>query len=339
VAVTLRDVAVQVGVSTRTVSNVVNGFHHVSPQMRARVQVALDELEYRPNLLARGLRQGRTGLIGFLVPELSMAYFAELAHAFVEHARSLDLTVLVDETRGELAREVQLLDLLARAGRVDGIVLSNLGLGGRTLTGLRPPLPVVLLGERTARSSLDDVGFDNHAAAGVLVEHLVEGGYRRIAVIAGARTAPFATSTLRLRGCRTALRSAGLPWRPDLVVRTEHWGRAEGAAAMRTLLARPEPPDAVVAFNDSLALGALRTLHEAGVTVPGDIGVVGFDDIEDGRFSVPTLTTIGPDKADIARRCLQVLTGRIAGSTEPAHAVHVPFQLHIRESSHRSRAR
>ncbi len=338
-AVTLRDVAAEVGVSPRTVSNVVNGFHHVSPAMRSRVQAALDDLGYRPNLMARGLRQGRTGLIGFLVPELSMAYFAELAHALVEHAQLLGLTVLVDETKGELAREVELLDLLARAGRVDGIVLSNLGLGGRTLTRLRPPLPVVLLGERTAGSALDDVGFDNHAASAALVTHLVEQGYRRIAVIAGARTAAFATSTLRLRGCRAALRSAGLPWLPELVVRTDHWDRAEGAAAMRTLLGLPDPPDAVVAFNDSLALGALRVLHEAGVAVPAQIGVVGFDDIKDGRYSVPTLTTIGPDKAEIARRCLEVLTGRIAGSVEPPRAVHVPFRLHTRESSHRPPAR
>lgn len=332
-SVTLRDVAARVGVSPRTVSNVVNGYRYVSPVMRTKVQAALDELDYRPNLLARSLRQGKTGLVALLVPDLSIPYFGELAHRVIEHSRTLGLTVLVDETTGAAERESALLDNLARTGRVDGIVLSALGLGGDTLARLRPRLPTILLGERSARSALDNVGFDNVAASQQLVGHLTGQGRRRIAVIAGATTPAFATSHLRLRGYRAALTTAELPYRPDLIVRTNRWDRHEGAAAMVDLLARPHPPDAVVALNDALALGALRTLHEHGISVPEAVSVVGFDDINDARFSVPSLTTTGPDKREIAHRCLDMLTERIAGYQGPARTVQVNAALHLRESS------
>lgn len=332
-SVTLRDVAAHVGVSPRTVSNVVNGYRYVSPDMRTKVQAAVDELDYRPNLLARSLREGKTATIAVLVPDLSVPYFAELAHQLVEHARTLGLTVLIDETAGTAHRETELLDVLTRTGRVDGIILNALGLGGPALARLTARLPTVLLGERTAPSALDHVGFDNSAAARQVVDHLIGQGRHQIAVIAGATSPAFATSHLRLRGYRAALRGAGLPYRADLMVRTSRWHRSEGAAAMADLLTRPDPPDAVIAFNDALALGALRTLYTHGAAVPAAVSVAGFDNIDDAAYSTPTLTTIGPDKADIARCCLGMLAERIAGHDGPPRDVHVPVDLHIRESS------
>ncbi len=332
-AVTLRDVAARVGVSPRTVSNVVNDFRHVSPATRVRVQAAIDELDYRPNLLARSLRQGRTAVIALLVPELDVPYFSELAHEMVLHARTLGLTVLVDETTGARAREVELLDVLTRTGQVDGVILSAIGLSGRALAGLRPTVPVVLLGERTGGSSVDQVGFDNVGAARQLVAHLLERGRRRIAVIGAGTSSAYATSNLRLQGCRDALQAAGVPYLPELTMRTERWHRSDGYRIMAELLTGDRPPEAVVAFNDVLALGALRLLHERGVAVPHDIAVTGFDDIEDSRFSVPTLTTVGPDRAEIARQSLDALVDRIAGHAGPARAVRVPFRLRVRESS------
>lgn len=332
-AVTLRDVAAHVGVSPRTVSNVVNDFRHVSPATRVRVQAAIDELNYRPNLLARGLRQGRTAVIGFLVPELSVPYFGELAHEMISRAQTLGLTVLVDETTGAQAREIELLNVLARTGQVDGIVLSSIGLSGRAVAALRPTLPVVLLGERSAGSLVDHVGFDNIGAARRLVLHLIEEGRRRVAVIAGVASSAFATSNLRLRGCRDALNSSGMPYLPELTVRTDRWHHADGYRAMRELLDRDDPPDAVLAFNDALALGALRLLHERGVSVPQQVAVVGFDDVEESRFSTPRLTTAGVDRAEVARLCLEVLVDRMAGHPGPPRSLRVPFYLDIRESS------
>ena len=332
-AVTLRDVAERADVSTRTVSNVVNNFHHVSPAMRARVQAALDELNYRPNLLARGLREGRTGIITLLLPQIAVPYFAQLAHEIVERASQLGITVMIDETSGEPRRELALLRVSGHSSWVDGVLLSSQGLRGRELADLRLNVPVVLLGERTANSALDHVGIDNVRAAQDAVRHLVESGRRRIAALGGTNLSSDATSQQRLKGYRAALRAAGLPVGRDLHVRTASYERGDAGPAINCLLDRPDPPDAVFCFSDDLALGSLRALHERGVRVPADMYVVGFDDIEESRFAIPSLTTIRPDRAQIANAALDILLQRIAGSDQKPRDVRVPHHLVCRETT------
>ena len=333
-AVTLRDVAARAGVSARTVSNVVNDFHHVSPAMRARVQAALDELDYQPNLLARSLRQGRTGIIALLLPEIAVPYFGELAHEVVERASRMGCTVLVDETSGRRSRELALLDVADRSRWVDGVLLSSLGLNGRALAGLRSRVPVVLLGERTAGASHDHVGIDNVAASRAATQHLIDAGRRRIAAVGGRAGPSDATSRLRLRGYRAALRSSPAPpGGDDLYARTPDYTRAAGAQAVRDLLARTQPPDALLCFSDELAAGALRELHDQGLRVPSDVAVVGFDDVDASRFAVPSLTSVAPDKAAIAKSALEMLVERVDGSRVGPRDVHVPYELVARESS------
>lgn len=337
-AVTLRDVAERAGVSKRTVSNVVNDFQHVSPAMRARVQTALDELHYKPNLLARSLRQGRTGIITLLLPKIAVAYFGELAHEIVERASQLGFTVMIDETSGDARRELALLDVATQSSWVDGILLSSQGLNGRALADVRSDVPVVLLGERTAKTALDHVGIDNVRASRDAVQHLIESGRRRVAAIGGSPTPSDVTTRLRLKGYRAALRAAGLPVADDLYVSTPEYKRADAAAAVRTLLDRSAPPDALFCFSDELAIGTLRELHEQGLRVPDDISVVGFDDVEESRFATPSLTSIRPDRAEIARAALDMLIERIAGSDVDPRDIRVPHELITRESSTRAPA-
>lgn len=331
--VTLRAVAEHAGVSVRTVSNVVNGFHHVSPHMRARVQAALDELNYRPNLLARGLRQGRTGIIALLVPEISVAYFGELAHEIVERAGQLGMTVLIDETGGLPSREVELVDIAAQSRWVDGLLLSSLGLDGPALAGLRSVVPLVLLGERTAESAHDHVGIDNVLAARTATEHLIGQGRRRIVAVGGADHPDDATSCLRLRGYRAALSDAGIPTSAEFFAPTVDYSRRSGSDAVRDLLARDHVPDALLCFNDELALGAMRELYAQGVRVPVDVAVVGFDDGQAAQYSIPALTSVAPDKAHIAGAALEMLLDRIGGSDAKPRAVRVGHELKKRESS------
>lgn len=336
-AVTLRDVAVRAGVSTRTVSNVVNNFHHVSPAMRTRVQTALDELNYRPNLLARGLREGRTGIITLLVPEISVAYFAELAHEIVEQASELGITVMIDETGGHPERELALLGVAGHSSWVDGVLLSSQGLHGPVLAELGLTVPVVLLGERTANSALDHVGIDNVQAARDAVTHLIDSGRRCIAALGGTTVPGDTTSGMRLQGYHEALRAAGLPVDPLLRVHTRTYQRGDAVTAMGALLDGPRDGrlrlDAVFCFSDELAAGALRALHERGLRVPVDVSVVGFDDVEQTRFAIPSLTSIRPDRAQIAATALRLLSDRVAGSQATPCDVRVPHQLMIRESS------
>lgn len=335
VPVTLRDVAQRAGVSTRTVSNVVNDFHHVSPTMRAKVKAALDELNYTPNLLARGLRQGRTGIITLLVPEIAVSYFGELAHEVVDRASRFGITVMIDETGGQPERERALLQTASQSSWLDGVLLSSMGLHGRALADLGSAKPLVLLGERTAKAALDHVGIDNVRAARASAQHLIDAGCRRIAAMGGNASASDATSVLRLRGYRQALHAAGLPLDDELYVRTARYGRADAVAAVRTLLGQTAPPDGLFCFSDELAVGALRELREQGLDVPGDIGVVGFDDVEEAAFATPSLTSIRPDKGAIAHVALEILLERIRGSETHPRDVRVGFELIARQSSAR----
>jgi LacI family transcriptional regulator, repressor for deo operon, udp, cdd, tsx, nupC, and nupG len=332
VTVTLRDVARHAGVSARTVSNVVNGFPHISPAMRAKVEAALSELNYKPNLLARSLRQGRTGIITLLLPDIAASYFGELAHEIVERASERGCTVMIDETGGKPDRERALLDVAAQSSWVDGILLSSQGLRGRDLSGLLPGVPVVLLGERTAGTALDHVGIDNVKAAREAVRHLIDSGCRRIAAVGGSPSTWDVTSRLRLKGYRQELRAVGLP-ADGLYARTPDYKRASAATAVRSLLRRPDPPDGLFCFSDELAVGVLRELHEQGLRTPSDISVVGFDDIQEARFTTPSLTSIRPDKAKIAEAAVDMLIQRIQGSEAKPRDMRIGYELIVRESS------
>jgi DNA-binding LacI/PurR family transcriptional regulator len=312
---------------------VVNGYAHVTEATRARVQQVIDELHYRPNLAARNLRQGRSDVIALAVPELDLPYFAELARAVVKCADANGWTVLMDQTDGLVDREHGVLDGF-RGRLIDGLIFSPISLGAHDFERRRDTIPLVLLGERVYDGPADHVSTDNVAAARSATGHLLGLGRRRIAAVGDQARPQSQTAHLRLRGYREALAGAGLPMQPELVVEVERYHRADGAAAVRRLLALPEPPDALFCFNDLLALGALRSLHELGVRVPEDVAVVGWDDIEDGRYSTPTLTTISPDKHQIASLAVEFLAARLgAGRDAPPREVIADFTLEVREST------
>lgn len=329
----LKDVAALAGVSVKTVSNVVNEATNVAPGTRERVRRALDELGYRPNLAARNLRKGRSGIIALALPEMDAPYFAELARFIIRAAEERSWTVLIDQTDG-LAERERLVAAGLRPHLIDGVVFSPLALGPEDLAARDKGTPMVLLGERIEQGPADRVGIDNVAAAATATEHLIERGRRRIAAIGDQREQQQRTAHLRRRGYVEALERAGLPVDDTLVRSAASYHRADGARAMAELLALDDPPDAVFCFNDLLALGAVRTLHEHGCRVPEDIAVVGFDDIEDGRFSTPTLTTISPDKEGIARSAIDLLHRHLTGGagTTPRQ-VEANYTLLAREST------
>ncbi|MDY7089069.1 MAG: LacI family DNA-binding transcriptional regulator [Actinomycetota bacterium] len=330
----LKDVAARAGVSIKTVSNVVNGYVHVAPATRARVQAAIEALGYVPNIAARQLRSGRSGVIALAVPELQSPYFAEIAGLIVQAAERRSWTVLIDQTDGQAERERNLVAGLRRHA-IDGLIFSPLALAGEELA---PPAgtPMVLLGERVWHGPADHVAIDNTSAATDATRHLTSLGRRRIAAI-GVQDKPSAvTAHQRLAGYRAALAEAGLPADPALEMPADGFHRADGAAAMARLLDAARPPDAVFCFNDLLALGALRTLLSRGVAVPDDVAVIGFDDIEDGRFSTPTLSTIAPDAPRIAQLAVDLLAERLGDGPAASGApreLRVDHRLVIREST------
>jgi DNA-binding LacI/PurR family transcriptional regulator len=333
VGASLKDVAQLAGVSVKTVSNVVNNRPHVTPAMRERVQRAVDALDYRPNLTARHLRKGRTGIIALAVPELGNPYFAELAGAVVDAAARFDYTVLLDHTAGLREQEV-LVTQGFRAHVIDGLILSPIELETADLLGRRDDAPLVLLGEREYDAPYDQIAIDNVAAARTAVRHLTGLGRRRIAFLGARRELARQPAHLRLRGWREELTAAGLAHDDTLVAATDGYGRWDGAAAMNALLNRGTRPDAVFAYNDLMALGAMRALSERGLRVPQDVSVVGFDDIEDGRFGAVTLTTVSPDKQAIARLAVERVVARLTGDpqVEPER-IQPGYRLVAREST------
>jgi LacI family repressor for deo operon, udp, cdd, tsx, nupC, and nupG len=250
----------------------------------------------------------------------------------VEQASELGYTVMIDETGGRPERERMLLDVAVRSSWVDGVLLSSLGLVGKDLDAVSGQTSVVLLGERTARTTLDHVGFDNVTAAREAVVHLLEGGRTRVAVLGGEDTSADATTRLRLKGYRLALAAAGLQ-ATELHVRTDDYGREGARVAVRTLLDGPAPPDAVLCLSDELAAGALRELYEQGVRVPHDVALVGFDDSDGSRYLIPSLTSVRQDRVETARVALEILLRRIGGSQEAPTDTTVPHELVVRESS------
>ncbi|HEY0817107.1 MAG TPA: LacI family DNA-binding transcriptional regulator [Pseudonocardia sp.] len=328
-AVTLKDVAALAGVSVKTVSNVVNGYDFVKADNRRRVEEALASTGYRPNLGARNLRRGRTGFVALVVPDLAIPYFGELAALVISAARRHDWNVLIEQTQGVRERERASLAGLG-PHMIDGAIISPEALQADDFDQLAPDLPVALLGEHALDVEIDHVGIDNVLAARTAVEHLASLGRTRIAAIGENRRR--GTAALRMAGYRAALRAANLPAAADLVGAVDAYHRRDGADAMRRLLDRPDPPDAVFCFNDLLAVGALRSAAEMGLRVPEDVAVVGFDGSEEGAYSLPSLTTIAPDKSAIAEAAVGLLHRDGPGRRGPQD-VMTSFTLEIRESS------
>jgi DNA-binding LacI/PurR family transcriptional regulator len=337
--VRLKDVAEQAGVSIKTVSNVVMGRSNVSESTRQRVLRTIDQLGYRPNTSARHLRTGRSGIIALAVPDLVAPYFAELAAAVIAAAKARGCTVLIEDTGGDPAEELKIASGLSEP-LIDGVLISPLNLDQMALASRPSRVPLVLLGERDYDVAADHVLIDNVAAAREATAHLLSLGYRRVAAIGAQRGIASATAHQRLRGYQEALFAAGVPFDPTLCREVSGYRRSDGARAMGELLGLPRPPDAVFCFNDMLAVGAMRAAADRGCRVPEDLAVVGFDDVEEAQYSVPSLTTVAPDKPEIARLAVGALLSRLGAATgEPPAVLTAGHRLVVRESSGRDTRR
>lgn len=328
--VRLRDVADHAGVSFKTVSNVINRHPNVSPATRAKVERSIAELRYRPNVSARSLRHGKSGFLAVALPELTSPYFAELASEVGMAAKREGQAVLIEETFGEASGERMVLDGLP-SHIVDGVIFSPLVARPAEIVGRRDTTPMVLLGDQAIPKGIDHVGIDNVGAAVDITRHLIETGRRRIAAIGHQRSS--GTGRLRGRGYRSALEQAGLKVNPRLIVGRSAYHRESGAQAMTELLDSGVRFDAVFCFNDLMAIGAMRTLVTRGIRVPDDVAVAGFDDIEEGRFAIPSLTTVSPDMTALAEAAVRLIMRRIAATDAPVEHVAVPYTIPIREST------
>ncbi|WP_420115138.1 substrate-binding domain-containing protein [Pseudactinotalea sp.] len=327
--VTMREVAAAARVSMKTVSNVLTGSKRVAPSTRARVEAAIERLGYQVNTAARQLRTGRRGTVVLAVPEFRVNYFAELAEQLIDAGAERDVTMQVQVTRGDRDREREIIS--TARGVADGVIMVGQGLTERDLGGLSGSGPFVLLGENISGTSVDHITISNAGAARTAMTHLLAAGCRRVALLGTGSTA---VAAARVRGAQEAAAALGVDLDPALMVPAGPWHRDAGERATVALLEAGVPFDAVLGFNDELALGAVRALLTHGVTVPTQVAVVGFDNSRDAAYSTPSLTSIAPDMAHIARRALDLIEERQhrRAGAEPAHII-APHTLAVRESA------
>jgi LacI family transcriptional regulator len=305
----------------------------VSPELTERVEAALLELDYRPDAVARSLRRGETLTIGLIVPNLEIPFFASVAYSIERAASNHGYSIILGNSDWEQDRESILLqNLISR--QVDGLICISAGMSVAQIEPLiNVGTPVVTFERKLLDSGLDAVSIDNYRGAYTATGHLLELGHRRIAVITGRALS--IVSEERLEGHHDALREAGLEPNPDYVFSGDYLPEAGKLAALQ-ILSLQKRPTAIFAFNDLMAMGALRVLGEHGLSVPDEIAVMGFDDIPICQYTNPALTTMRQPLEHMGWLAVDLLLQRIR-SEDHYKARHIRLQpeLIIRASTAR----
>ncbi len=305
---TISDVARHAGVSPATVSRVLNSDYPVSATTRARVTEAVRELSYVRNAHARALRSTSTAVVGVVIHDVSDPFFSEIVAGIQEVATANHKLVVLCNSPRDLASELLYLDLL-RGQRVDAVILTGGAIGvpgyerelSKQARALRLEGSRLILCGRRAQT-VDSVLADNMGGAELLGRYLIERGHRRIAEVTGP--VGFSTSNERSAGLRRALREAGVSAEPVAVV-SGAFSRDGGYEATRQLLGGNVAFTAIFAANDLMAVGALAALREAGLAVPGDVSLVGFDDIPTMRDILPGITTVRVPMREMGRQSME----------------------------------
>lgn len=327
---TIREVANLAGVSSTTVSHVVNKSRFVSEKVRLRVLAAMEELEYRPNALAQSLRSGHTHTIALLLPDSANPFFAELGRAIEREAFRAGYNVILCNTEADFEKENIYIEVLMKK-KVDGVVFCSVGSRKDSFRELSSSkLPVVVLDREVSETNMDTVVCDNRQGGYLATRHLLELGHRRIGCIAGP--SQITPSAERVTGYRAALVEAGVSFDEGLVIRGDFHPET-GLLATRTLLKLTKAPTAIFSCNDMMALGVLRAAAEFGASVPGDLSIVGFDDIELASYSIPSLSTICQPKAEISSTVVKLLLERIADKKLGARRIVLPVSIIVRKST------
>lgn len=328
---TLEDIAHIAGTSRSTVSRVINGDQNVSDATRAKVMDVIAKVNFQPNLAARGLAAGHTGILGLVIPMGVSAIFADpffplLIQGVSGHCNSRDYSVMLWLAEPEFERRT--INKVLYNGLIDGVIIASMLTDDSLVDALRnKSLPFVLVGRHPSDEHIHYVDSDNRSGAYQAVLHMVRMGRKRIACINGPSN--MIAGMDRARGYRDALKERGISLLPELVVDADFTDPG-GYAAMQQLLQCK--PDAVFAASDTMAIGAVRAIHEQGLRVPEDIAVVGFDDIPMASRITPPLTTVRQPISRIGAIAADTLIDLIVNPSDRPQHIILPTELVIRES-------
>jgi LacI family transcriptional regulator len=327
----IKDVAKMAGVSVATVSHVINKTRYVSDELTARVQKAIEEADYHPNVMAGSLRGKKTRTVGLIVPDNANPLYAELAKAIEERLFQRDITLMLCNTEHQLEQENESIDAL-RSKMVDGLIIIPATSDADHINRLiASGLPVVVLDRPVKGLEADQILIDHYQGVYAATEHLAVNGVKRIAYL--DKKYDLLSTSERLRGFKDALAANGLTFDPSLHVACGV-SLEDGRRAMEKLMSGGSWPDGVICFDDTIAMGALRAVHDRGLRVPDDIAVIGFDDMPLCAYTVPRLTTVGYPRVRMAEAACAVLLDRIDGNP-PAERVRtvLPVHLVVRETT------
>ena len=334
--VTLKDVAQAANVSISTVSRVIRGFEYINDDTKEKVQKAIHRLNYEPNADARRLKYGRTYTIGFIFPDISNPFFSnalKAAYTYIQSSEFAHYELLFYNTDGNPAREKKALDFFV-GRQMEGIIIASsasqmiINHIGRILK--EKNIAIVAVDNKLGNLDIDLVTSENFLGAHQLATHLMGLGHTTIAAITGPMNE--SSSIERLNGFRTALQEHGFSLDDSLVAHGE-WTKDSGIEAMKKLLRENPKLSAVFGFNNSMTMGALTVLRSQGISVPRDVALVSFDDVEYGDLLNPALTSTSTSWYELGRVSARLLLERIAdGNSGPAKLVKLPLEMIIRES-------
>jgi LacI family transcriptional regulator len=325
---TIHDVAQDAGVSPTTVSRYLNNRIELPQTTSARIDASIKKLDYRPNLLAKRLSTGKTEAVGLVTPEIREPFFAELASAFEDEADRHGYTVFMSSTRSDREREIASLERL-HDRHVDGLVMMTNTADDGTLAGLIAKRKnVVILDEDIPGVSVPRIFVENTEGAEMAVRHLIESGHSQIAYLGGPRG--LLSVVERHEGFRLAMAEAGIPVRPDYVAMGSFDPELARAATLK-FLALPEPPTAIFASSDYLAIGAVTGLRDAGISIPDQMSLIGFDDMPFATLLSPPLTAVRQPVEQLGRQGFQTLLALLNGDTPPI-LTRLPVELIRRQS-------
>ncbi len=326
----IKDVALHAGVSVTTVSHVVNGTRFVSETARQRVEEAVRELGYVPSAVARSLKHNTTRTFGMIIPNNSNPYFAEIIRGVEDRCFAAGYNVILCNSNDDPERQAGYLRVLAEK-RIDGLVLVVTGsdaIARATLGGIN--MPLVVLDREVSGVSGDLVEVNHMLGSQMATRHLLELGHPRVACISGPPG--LSPSSQRRAGWKDALEKAGVDRTESDLARGDFTARG-GYLAMQALLKRRPRPTAVFACNDLMAFGALTAAREAGIDVPQQLSIVGFDDIDLAAFSAPPLTTVAQPKQQIGTVAADLLLDRVSSTRTDNRQMILDPELRIRAST------
>ncbi|CAM3557988.1 catabolite control protein A [Hydrogenibacillus schlegelii] len=327
--VTIYDVAREAGVSMATVSRVINGSANVKPSTRKKVLRVIEELGYRPNAVARGLASKKTTTIGVILPDISSVFFAELARGIEDIATMYHYNIILTNSDQNIDKELKLIGNLLEK-QVDGLLFLGSQVTEEHRRLFKSPVPVVLVATQDPKGELPSVHIDVRQAAYDAVSYLLKKGHRRIAFLSDRLSTSLGRG--RYEGYRQALAEGGVEVDETLIVEVPpHYEAA--LKGMKTVLALQPRPTAIFAASDELAIAAVHAVQDAGLSVPDDVEVIGFDNTRIAQMVRPMLTSVVQPMYDIGAVAMRLLTKLIQNEDVPTKTVVLPHRIEFRQST------